>query len=101
MTSLSERARTWLMGLRARAAPILAGSGPVLDRAFRSSRAQGLAQLNTAAQQGFSTGTEARCFQMRILGSAREHQPAAALAAARLLANDFPDNACFARSYAT
>ena len=38
---------------------------------------------------------------MRIWGSAREHRPAESLVAARSLARDFPDNACFARSYAT
>ncbi len=73
---------------------------PVLLLFPKGNRETGLAQLNTAARQGFYTGTEARYFQMRILGSAREHQPAAALAAARSLAQDFPDNACFARSYA-
>ena len=67
----------------------------------KGNRAQGLAQLNTAAQQGFYTGTEARYFQLRIWGSARDHRPAESLAAARSLARDFPDNACFARNYAT
>ncbi len=74
---------------------------PVLLFFPKGNQAQGLAQLNTAAQQGFYTGTEARYFQMRILSSAREHQPVEALAAARSLAQEFPDNACFARSYAT
>ena len=74
---------------------------PVLLFFPKGNQAQGLAQLNTAAQQGFYTGTEARYFQMRILASAREHRPAEALVAARALARDFPDNACFARSFAT
>ena len=38
---------------------------------------------------------------MRILASPREHRPAESLVAARALVRDFPDNACFARSYAT
>ena len=67
----------------------------------KGNQAQGLAQLNTAAQQGFYTGTEARYFRMRILASPREHRPAQALVAARALVRDFPDNACFAHSYAT
>ena len=74
---------------------------PVLLFFPKGDRARGLEQLSTAARQGFYTGTEARYFRMRILGSAREHQPAEALAVARSLAQDFPDNACFARSYAT
>ena len=74
---------------------------PVLLFFPKGNQAQGLAQLNTAALQGFYTGTEARYFQMRILGSAREHRPVESLVAARSLARDFPDNACFARSYAT
>jgi hypothetical protein len=74
---------------------------PVLLFFPKGNRAQGLVQLNTAAQQGFYTGTEARYFQLRIWGSAREHRPAESLAAARSLARDFPNNACFARSYAT
>ena len=74
---------------------------PVLLFFPKGNRAQGLAQLNTAAQQGFYTGTEARYFQLRIWGSTREHRPAESLVAARSLARDFPDNACFARSYAT
>jgi hypothetical protein len=74
---------------------------PVLLFFPKGNQAQGLAQLNTAAQQGFYTGTEARYFHMRILASAREHRPAESLTAARALARDFPDNACFARSYTT
>ena len=74
---------------------------PVLLFFPKGNRAQDLAQLNTAAQQGFYTGTEARYFQMRIWGSAREHRPAESLVAAQSLARDFPDNACFARRYAT
>ena len=74
---------------------------PVLLFFPKGDKQQGLAQLSTAAQQGFYTGTEARYFQLRIWGSAREHRPAESLVAARSLARDFPDNACFARSYAT
>ena len=74
---------------------------PVLLFFPKGNKQQGLAQLNTAALEGFYTGTEARYFRMRILASAREHRPAEALAAARSLVRDFPDNACFARSYAT
>ena len=74
---------------------------PVLLFFPKGNQQLGLAQLNTAAQQGFYTGTEARYFQMRILGSAREHRPAESLVMARSLARDFPDNACFARSYAS
>ena len=74
---------------------------PVLLFFPKGNQQLGLAQLSTAAQQGFYTGTEARYFQMRIWGSAREHRPAESLIAARTLARDFPDNACFARIYAT
>jgi hypothetical protein len=74
---------------------------PVLLFFPKGNQALGLAQLNTAAQQGFYTGTEAQYFRMRILASAREHRPAEALVAARALARNFPDNACFARSFAT
>ena len=73
---------------------------PVLLLFPKGNRETGLAQLHTAATQGFYTSTEARYFQMNILGSKREHQPAAALDAARSLTKDFPDNAYFARSYA-
>ena len=74
---------------------------PVLFFFPKGNRDRGLEQLSTATRQGFYISTEARYFRMRILGSAREHQPAEALAAARSLAQDYPDNACFARSYAT
>jgi hypothetical protein len=74
---------------------------PVLLFFPRGNRENGLAQLSTVARQGFYTGTEARFFQMRILGSERENKPKEALVAARSLTQDFPDNACFARSYAT
>jgi hypothetical protein len=74
---------------------------PVLLFFPKGDHDRGLAQLTTAARQGFYTGTEARFFRMRILGSERENNTAEALLAARSLAQDFPDNACFARSYAT
>ena len=74
---------------------------PVLLFSPKGNQAQGLAQLNTAAQQDFYPGTEAQYFQMRIWGSAREHRPAEFLVAAQSLARDFPDDACFARRYAT
>ncbi len=74
---------------------------PVLLFFPQGNRDRGMALLTMASRQGFYTGTEARYFRMRILGSAREKQPAEALAAARSLAQDFPDNACFARSYAS
>ena len=67
----------------------------------RGDHDRGPAQLCTAARQGFYTGTEARFFQMRILASERENKTAEALEAARTLAQDFPDNAVFTRSYAT
>jgi hypothetical protein len=74
---------------------------PVLLFFPKGNRETGLAQLNDVAQHGFYTGIEARFFRMRILGSARENNIAAALDAARSLAHDFPDNACFARTYAS
>ena len=74
---------------------------PVLLFFPKGDHDRGLAQLSVAARQGFYTGTEARFFRMRILGSERENQTQEALLAARSLAQDFPDNAVFARSYAT
>ena len=74
---------------------------PVLVFFPKGDKQQGLAQLNTAVQQGFYTGTEAQYFQMRIWGSARKHRPAESPVAARSLARDFPDDACFTRRYAT
>ena len=74
---------------------------PVLLFFPKGSRETGLAQLATVARQGFCTGTETRFFRMRLLGSERENKTQEALVAARSLAQDFPDNACFARSLAT
>ena len=74
---------------------------PVLLFFPKGDRATGLNQLDKVAQNGFYTATEARFFQARILGSARENQLDNALAASRSLAKDFPDNSCFQRMYAT
>ena len=74
---------------------------PVLLFFPKGDRARGLAQLNIVAQQGFYTGTEARYFQMRILASARENRVVEALLVSRSLNKDFPDNAYFARSFAS
>lgn len=74
---------------------------PVLLFFPKGDHDRGLAQLSTAARQGFYTGTEARFFRMRILGSERENKTEEALLAARSLAQDYPDNTVFARSYAT
>ncbi|WP_052732402.1 hypothetical protein [Hymenobacter terrenus] len=73
---------------------------PVLWFFPKGDRAVGLAQLEQVAQKGFYTAAEARFFRMRILGSAREGNTAAALTAARTLTKDFPDNSCFERAYA-
>ena len=74
---------------------------PVLLFFPKGNRETGLAQLATVSRQGFYTGTEARFFRMRILGSERENKTEEALAASRSLTQDFPDNACFARSFAS
>ncbi len=74
---------------------------PVLLFFPKGNRATGLAQLNEVAQHGFYTGTEARFFQVRILGSAREQNTAAAQRLALTLCRDYPDNPCFARTYAS
>ncbi len=73
---------------------------PVLLFFPKGNRALGLAQLGTAAREGFYTGTEARFFQMRILASDQEKRVAEAMQTSRTLTREFPDNACFARSYA-
>lgn len=73
---------------------------PVLLFFPKGNRATGLAQLNDVAQHGFYTAPEARFFQMRILGSAREQNTAAAKALGFTLSQEYPDNACFARTYA-
>ena len=60
-----------------------------------------MAQLASVARQGFYTGTEARFFQMRILSSDREKKTEEAMVVTHALTQDFPDNAYFARAYAT
>ena len=74
---------------------------PLLLLFPKGSRETGLAQLNSVAQNGFYTAPEARYFQLRILGSERENNTAEAFLKARALVRDFPDNACFARTYAS
>jgi tetratricopeptide (TPR) repeat protein len=74
---------------------------PILLFFPKGDRARGLEQLQTVANQGFYTGTEARFFRMRILASERENKTEEAMLMSRSLMHDFPDNACFARSYAS
>ncbi|MFD2720989.1 tol-pal system protein YbgF [Hymenobacter monticola] len=73
---------------------------PVLWFFPKGNRTTGLAQLDDVAQHGFYTAAEARFFRMRILGSPRENNTAGALAVARDLTRDFPDNSCFQRARA-
>ena len=73
---------------------------PILLFFPKGDKQKGLAQLGTVARQGFYTGTEARFFQMRIMASERENKVEQALQTSRALAREFPDNACFARSFA-
>ncbi|SFQ36429.1 tol-pal system protein YbgF [Hymenobacter arizonensis] len=73
---------------------------PVLLFFPRGNRATGLAQLENVAANGFYTATEARYFRMRIMGSATENNPAAALETARGLTKDYPNNSCFQRAHA-
>ena len=73
---------------------------PVLLFFPKGDRQKGLAQLSSVARNGFYTGTEARFFQMRILASERENKVEEALQTSRGLMQEFPDNACFARSFA-
>ena len=74
---------------------------PVLLFFPKGDKQKGLAQLQTVARQGFYTGTEARFFQMRIMASEREDKTEEAIQTSRGLVREFPDNACFARSYAS
>ena len=74
---------------------------PILLFFPKGNRKTGMAQLANVARLGFYTGTEARFFQMRILASERENKTEEAMVVSRGLTKDFPDNACFARSYAT
>ena len=73
---------------------------PVLLFFPKGDRQKGLAQLQTVAQKGFYTGIEARFFQMRIMASEREDKTEEAIQTSRGLVREFPDNACFARSFA-
>ncbi len=73
---------------------------PVLFFFPKGNRETGIQQLRTVGNTGFYTATEARFFLMRILGSEREHEETAALAVARRLVADFPDNSYFERNYA-
>lgn len=74
---------------------------PVLLFFPKGNRATGFAQLNEVGKHGFYTGTEARYFQMCILASDRENKTDAAQVLARALCQEFPDNPCFARAYAS
>ena len=74
---------------------------PILLFFPKGNREAGLSQLAEVARQGFYTGTEARFFRMRILASERENKTAEAIVASRALVSDYPDNACFARSFAS
>ena len=73
---------------------------PILLFFPKGDKQKGLAQLQTVARQGFYTGTEARFFQMRIMASERENKTEEAILTSRDLVREFPDNACFARSFA-
>ena len=73
---------------------------PILLFFPKGDKQKGLAQLQTVARQGFYTGTEARFFQMRIMASERENKVEEAIQTSRRLVREFPDNACFARSFA-
>ena len=73
---------------------------PILLFFPKGDRQKGLDQLSTVARTGFYTSTEARFFQMRILASERENKTEQAMQTSRGLVREFPDNACFARSYA-
>jgi len=73
---------------------------PVLLFFPKGDREKGLAQLESVARNGFYTAVEAQSFHMRIMASEREHNTAQAILTSRKLAQEFPDNACFARAYA-
>ncbi len=73
---------------------------PVLFFFPKGNTQTGIQQLRTVGSTGFYTATEARFFLMRILSSEREHEETAALAVARQLVTDFPDNSYFERNYA-
>jgi len=73
---------------------------PILLLFPKGNRQMGLQQIKSVADNGFYTGPEAKFFLMKILGSERENNSAAALQVARSLANEYPDNGYFERYYA-
>ncbi|GAB4405124.1 MAG: hypothetical protein OHK0053_30910 [Microscillaceae bacterium] len=73
---------------------------PVLLLFKKGDQQLGLEQLQKVAQEAFYTRTEAQYFLVRIFRS-DENRPAEALPVAEYLANTFPDNAYFQRTYAS
>ena len=72
---------------------------PVLKMFPKGNKELGLKQLNEVARNAFYTRVEAQYYLMRIY-STEENQPAKAYPFAQYLAQTFPDNAYFERSYA-
>jgi hypothetical protein len=73
---------------------------PILLLFPKGNRQLGLQQIKSVADNGFYAGPEAKFFLMKILGSEREKNSAAALQVARKLATEYPDNGYFERYYA-
>lgn len=73
---------------------------PILLLFPKGNRQLGLQQIKSVADNGFYAGPEAKFFLMKILGSERENNSAAALQVARKLATEYPDNGYFQRYYA-
>ncbi|WP_375436426.1 tol-pal system protein YbgF [uncultured Hymenobacter sp.] len=73
---------------------------PILLLFPKGNRQLGLQQITNVAANGMYTGPEAKFFLMKILGSERENNSAAALQVARQLATTYPDNGYFERYYA-
>lgn len=73
---------------------------PLLLLFPKGNRQLGLQQIKSVADNGFYAGPEAKFFLMKILGSERENNSAAALQVARKLATEYPDNGYFERYYA-
>jgi hypothetical protein len=73
---------------------------PILLLFPKGNRQLGLQEIKSVADNGFYTGPEAKFFLMKILGSERENNSAAALQVARKLATEYPDNGYFERYYA-
>ncbi|MBO0360967.1 tetratricopeptide repeat protein [Hymenobacter sp. BT186] len=73
---------------------------PILLLFPKGNRQLGLQQIKSVADNGFYAGPEAKFFLMKILGSERENNSAAALQVARKLATEYPDNGYFERYYA-